>query len=106
MSHDCYTWTAQKANRYLGISQDDDFVSYLPLSHSAALMIDVFMPMACGGTVYFGDQNALKGSLVDTLRYDELIPRTDEGAVHLLTDTCDAPRVVVGCLRCRHARTR
>ena len=68
MSHDCYTWTAHTANRYLSMSQDDDFVSYLPLSHSAALMIDVFMPMACGGTVYFGDQNALKGSLVDTLK--------------------------------------
>ena len=68
MSHDCYTWTAHTANRYLSLSHEDDFISYLPLSHSAALMIDVFMPMACGATVYFGDQNALKGSLVDTLK--------------------------------------
>ena len=68
LSHDCYTWTAHTANRYLNMTPEDSMVSYLPLSHSAALMIDVFMPMSCGAAVYFGDQNALKGSLVDTLK--------------------------------------
>ena len=68
LSHDSYTWTARVANQFLNISSDDVMVSYLPLSHSAALMIDIYMPLACGATVYFGDQNALKGSLVETLR--------------------------------------
>jgi len=68
MSHDTYTWTARTATRYLNISQEDDCISYLPLSHSAAQMIDVFMPMASGAAVYFADRNALKGSLVSTLR--------------------------------------
>ena len=50
------------------MTPEDTTVSYLPLSHSAALMIDMFMPMSCGASVYFGEQNALKGSLVDTLK--------------------------------------
>ena len=68
MSHDTYTWTARTATKYLNINQEDDFISYLPLSHSAAQMIDVWMPMASGAAVYFADRNALKGSLVSTLR--------------------------------------
>merc|ERR1719367_792367 len=68
MSHDTYTWTARTATKYLNINQEDDCISYLPLSHSAAQMIDVFMPMASGAAVYFADRNALKGSLVSTLR--------------------------------------
>ncbi len=68
MSHDNFTWTARMANTFLTITREDSFISYLPLSHSAAQMIDVFMPMASGATVYFADRNALKGSLVSTLR--------------------------------------
>ena len=60
MSPDTYTWTARTATKYLNINQDDDFISYLPLSHSAAQMIDVWMPMASGAAVYFADRNALK----------------------------------------------
>ena len=60
MSHDTYTWTGRVASKYLNINQDDDFISYLPLSHSAAQMIDVWMPMASGAAVYFADRNALK----------------------------------------------
>lgn len=42
-------------------------VSYLPLSHIAAMGIDLFSPIYCGGQVHFADANALKGSLKDTL---------------------------------------
>ncbi|XP_014609244.1 PREDICTED: long-chain-fatty-acid--CoA ligase ACSBG2 isoform X1 [Polistes canadensis] len=42
-------------------------VSYLPLSHVAAQLVDIFLTMSLAATVYFADKNALKGSLVETL---------------------------------------
>ncbi|XP_043283437.1 very long-chain-fatty-acid--CoA ligase bubblegum-like isoform X2 [Venturia canescens] len=42
-------------------------ISFLPLSHVAAQVVDIFTSMIAAGTVYFADKNALKGSLVDTL---------------------------------------
>lgn len=68
MSHDNLTFTARIADKYLGVSEEDSFITYLPLSHSAAQMIDVWMPMSAKASVYFADRNALKGSLVNTLK--------------------------------------
>lgn len=47
---------------------NERIVSYLPLSHIAASMIDIFIHFYHGGTVYFAKPDALKGSLVDTLK--------------------------------------
>ena len=44
------------------------FLSYLPLNHIAAQMMDIYVPLASVGTVYFADSDALKGSLKDTLK--------------------------------------
>ena len=46
MSHDNLTWTARMSNDFLLANSNDIFLSYLPLSHSAAQMIDVWMPVA------------------------------------------------------------
>ena len=46
MSHDNLTWTARMSNDFLAANSSDSFLSYLPLSHSAAQMIDVWMPIA------------------------------------------------------------
>ncbi len=43
-------------------------VSYLPLSHIAANMFDIFLMISCTGSIYFADHDALKGSLVSTLK--------------------------------------
>jgi long-chain-fatty-acid--CoA ligase ACSBG len=43
------------------------FVSYLPLSHIAAMGIDMCSPIFCGGAVHFADADALRGTLKDTL---------------------------------------
>uniref|UniRef100_A0A8C9VQU2 Long-chain-fatty-acid--CoA ligase ACSBG2 n=1 Tax=Scleropages formosus TaxID=113540 RepID=A0A8C9VQU2_SCLFO len=43
-------------------------ISYLPLSHIAAQMIDIWLTMRVGGAAYFAQPDALKGSLGNTLR--------------------------------------
>lgn len=43
-------------------------ISYLPLSHVAAQMMDIHAALHCGLTVHFAQPDALKGSLADTLK--------------------------------------
>ena len=47
---------------------EERFVSYLPLSHVAANIMDIFMVSQCLGTLYFANRDALKGTLVATLK--------------------------------------
>ena len=42
-------------------------VSYLPLSHAAAQVADIYISTYGTSTVYFAQPDALKGSLVETL---------------------------------------
>ncbi|RHY55984.1 hypothetical protein DYB34_002725, partial [Aphanomyces astaci] len=71
VSHDNITWTLHSM---LELFVDDPFthldrlVSYLPLSHVAAQLIDIHLPMATGAKVYFAQPDALKGSLGQTLK--------------------------------------
>ncbi|NWH70827.1 ACBG2 ligase, partial [Piaya cayana] len=72
LSHDNLTWTALAAGRFLmladGKEQKEAVVSYLPLSHIAAQMCDIWTPMTYGVQVFFAQPDALKGSLIDTIR--------------------------------------
>lgn len=69
LSHDNFTWDCYSITVHLGDLQmgKEVLVSYLPLSHVAGQMVDVFLPITIAGTVYFADRDALKGSLVKTL---------------------------------------
>jgi long-chain-fatty-acid--CoA ligase ACSBG len=67
-SHDNITYTAAAVCNMIGIDNTDKMVSYLPLSHIAAQMLDIHCPMFTGYAVAFADSNALKGSIVDTLK--------------------------------------
>ncbi len=42
-------------------------ISYLPLSHIAGQMADLYMPLYAGVTVNFAQPDALKGSIKATL---------------------------------------
>ena len=69
ISHDNVTWTAMvMATQYKRFDENERSVSYLPLSHIAAQILDIHVPMHIGSTLYFCQPDALKGSLTDTLK--------------------------------------
>lgn len=49
-------------------SRPGRIVSHLPLSHLAGSLLDIYTPITIGITVYFPDKNALKGTLLNTLK--------------------------------------
>ncbi|CAH2273210.1 long-chain-fatty-acid-- ligase ACSBG1 isoform X1 [Pelobates cultripes] len=72
LSHDNITWTAAQASRAGNMIpaelQQEVIVSYLPLSHIAAQIYDLWTGIKWGEHVFFAQPDALKGTLVDTLR--------------------------------------
>ena len=69
ISHDNITWVARTViNNYLDLNFTERFISYLPLSHIAAQLIDIHAPMYEGYSMYFAQPDALKGSLSATLK--------------------------------------
>lgn len=70
LTHDNITWTARAQLSTMGkeVGNDDHVISYLPLSHIAAQMLDMHCAMATGLQVWFAQPDALKGSLGATLK--------------------------------------
>lgn len=69
ISHDNITWTANSVTEAVnGLTTADRIVSYLPLSHVAAQMLDIHAPMVDGCCISFAQPDALKGSLGTTLK--------------------------------------
>ncbi|KAI4541563.1 hypothetical protein MG293_008705 [Ovis ammon polii] len=72
LSHDNITWTAGSVARDCNLAyaseKQEVVVSYLPLSHIAAQMMDVWVPIKVGAFIYFAEPDALKGTLVNTLQ--------------------------------------
>lgn len=69
ISHDNIIWTAKMIVRAYGAKFNEEvIVTYLPLSHIAGQLIDIYCAILCGGTVYFAQPDALKGSLGVTLK--------------------------------------
>lgn len=69
LSHDSLTWASRCIGQRLpNLNPGHEvIISYLPLSHIAAQVIDVLVCISFGVTVYFADKDALKGSLIKTL---------------------------------------
>ena len=70
ISHDNLPWTVKNfvAALPFTLTCEDRSVSYLPLSHVAAQMLDVHCPIATGAKIYFAQADALRGSLPNTLK--------------------------------------
>jgi len=70
ITHDNITWTAkaQLATMARPLDNNDCMISYLPLSHIAAQMLDMHCPMATGLQIWFAQPDALRGSLGATLK--------------------------------------
>jgi long-chain-fatty-acid--CoA ligase ACSBG len=73
LSHDNITWTARimwdwVASGFNFEEQQHQIVSYLPLSHIAAQMQDIYCAMCGGCAVWFASPDALRGSLSTTLK--------------------------------------
>ncbi|NXC41028.1 ACBG2 ligase, partial [Penelope pileata] len=72
LSHDNLTWTSLAAGRFIMLTDATEkqelVVSYLPLSHVAAQIADIWLSITFGAQVFFAQPDALKGTLVDTLR--------------------------------------
>ncbi|XP_070809871.1 long-chain-fatty-acid--CoA ligase ACSBG1 [Pituophis catenifer annectens] len=81
LSHDNITWTSAHASRAGDVQpaeiQQEKIVSYLPLSHVAGQMYDLWTGIKWGEEVYFAQPDALKGSLVEVLR--EALPSSQMG---------------------------
>ncbi|XP_063375733.1 long-chain-fatty-acid--CoA ligase ACSBG2 isoform X4 [Cydia amplana] len=70
LSHDNLTWDAYSITQRVGDIQPtvDTLISFLPLSHVAAQVVDIYVTLMNAVTVYFAQPDALKGSLIDTLK--------------------------------------
>jgi long-chain-fatty-acid--CoA ligase ACSBG len=71
ITHDNITWTVRAMLAYVPggkLDNDDHMISFLPLSHVAAQMLDMHMPMQTGAQCHFAQPDALKGSLAMTLK--------------------------------------
>lgn len=69
MSHDNLTWTANSVTDLIATNfGNEHIVSYLPLSHVAAQLLDIYLAITVGATVYFAQPDALKGTLAVTLQ--------------------------------------
>jgi len=69
MSQDNITWTVRAAQEtYDWVWDSEEGVTYLPLSHVAAQIIDIYLTAYGGATVWFADNQALQGSLIHTLK--------------------------------------
>lgn len=69
LSHDNLTWSTMRAAKKIALREGAEVIlSYLPLSHIAAQVLDIFLPLVCGLSVYFAQPDAMKGSLGDSLK--------------------------------------
>ena len=69
ISHDNIIWTSKNIiDHYMKLDHTERVISYLPLSHIAAQLIDIYCMLVLGGCTYFAQPDALKGTLTNTMK--------------------------------------
>ncbi|CAK78507.1 unnamed protein product (macronuclear) [Paramecium tetraurelia] len=68
LSHDNYMFIVAQHLKKYKIDDGYRIVSYLPLSHVAAQLVDLIGLFRWGGHLYFANPDALQGSLINTLK--------------------------------------
>ncbi|KAH8238814.1 hypothetical protein KR038_002559, partial [Drosophila bunnanda] len=70
LSHDNIIFEVRSATAFLEDLKvgSERLVTYLPLSHVAAQLLDLLFGLFTSGSVTFADKNALKGTLIKTFR--------------------------------------
>jgi len=68
ISHDSIMFVATSVLERFAATEDERMVSYLPLSHIAAAMLDIYGAAIVGFAVTMAQPDAQKGSLVHTMR--------------------------------------
>jgi len=64
--------------RSVNLVKGEITISYLPLSHIAAQLVDIYAPITCGATVFFAQPDALKVS-----RLFSYVPRQSRWYFHI-----------------------
>ncbi|XP_026731627.1 long-chain-fatty-acid--CoA ligase ACSBG2-like isoform X2 [Trichoplusia ni] len=70
LSHDSLTWDAFSISERVSDLKpaQDRIISFLPLSHVAAQVVDIYTTLSNAIPVFFAQPDALKGSIVETLK--------------------------------------
>ena len=64
-----FTWMCFQVKQYVNCKVcEEHIISYLPLSHVATQLLDIYTTMASAGTCWFAQPDALKGSLLNTMK--------------------------------------
>uniref|UniRef100_A0A8C5QW30 long-chain-fatty-acid--CoA ligase n=1 Tax=Leptobrachium leishanense TaxID=445787 RepID=A0A8C5QW30_9ANUR len=57
LSHDNITWMAHAVCDHLNLGPNEVVVSYQPLNDLTVQLMDLWLPLCCGGTTYFAESN-------------------------------------------------
>ncbi|XP_046857270.1 long-chain-fatty-acid--CoA ligase ACSBG2-like [Xenia sp. Carnegie-2017] len=69
LSHDNLVFSGRMSSQWVNLRYENEHaISFLPLSHIAAQILDIHMSIINAGTVWFAKPDALKGSLGETLK--------------------------------------
>lgn len=98
LSHDNLMWMChrimEQSTFRIGM---EHIISYLPLSHIATQLLDIFTMLSCAGTCWFAQPDAFKGSLLHTMK--EVRPTIFLGVPRVWEKIGESIQVVVSSQR-------
>lgn len=83
----------------INIYIQERFISYLPLNHIAAQIMDIYLPISLTGIIHFSNKEVLKNSLKDILKEVKPtifigVPRIWEKIMEKIQDTCNPENMI------------